>query len=147
MSTTWEGPTDSDGEPCRWHNHYACKCGARWSSQWSCQCDDECPTCGADISPSKSDDLMGEEDGNETVTLTMTLTVADRLKLYHAARAKLLADQEYFGSMTRRDAIAEAASILRTDSGRINPGACVMMMLVPAHNSVPGCTIEESTTD
>ena len=43
----WDGPTDSDGEPCRYINHYHCEeCDVSWTDQWSCACDDECPECG-----------------------------------------------------------------------------------------------------
>jgi hypothetical protein len=35
-------------------NHYACSCGASWDDEWTCACDDECPGCGADISPEDS---------------------------------------------------------------------------------------------
>lgn len=31
---------------------YECDCGCTWEDQWSCACDDECPSCGADVSPS-----------------------------------------------------------------------------------------------
>jgi len=62
---TWTGMTDSDGEPCRFLNHYRCEdcvdpeTGAfvEWEDQWSCQCDDECPSCGNDFSPYKSEDV------------------------------------------------------------------------------------------
>lgn len=45
---------DSSGIPCVWMNTYECDEGhepACWSEVWSCCCDDECPTCGADMSP------------------------------------------------------------------------------------------------
>lgn len=49
---------DSSGNPCVWRNLYACDCseGLRcaWESDWSCQCDDECPVCGASVSPVES---------------------------------------------------------------------------------------------
>lgn len=35
-------------------NVYECECGASWPDEWSCTCDDECPLCGATISPSES---------------------------------------------------------------------------------------------
>jgi hypothetical protein len=36
-------------------NTYECdECGTTWEDVWSCGCDDECPGCGADISPSVS---------------------------------------------------------------------------------------------
>jgi hypothetical protein len=40
-------------------------CNTRWSDEWSCEVDDECPVCGADISPYESvhlRGLMGESD-------------------------------------------------------------------------------------
>jgi hypothetical protein len=50
-----DGPTDTEGQPCRHVNHYECVCGENWTDQWSCQCDDECPVCGRKISPHSSD--------------------------------------------------------------------------------------------
>ena len=39
-------------------NHYTCAaCGHVWDDEWSCAVDDECPICGADISPEDSTDL------------------------------------------------------------------------------------------
>lgn len=36
-------------------NSYHCdKCDVSWDDDWSCGCDDECPNCGADISPDDS---------------------------------------------------------------------------------------------
>lgn len=55
---TWEGPTDSDGEPCFYVNHYRCReCNNDWTDQWSCACDDECSGCGKDFSPIESVDV------------------------------------------------------------------------------------------
>jgi hypothetical protein len=57
-SDIWKGPTDSDGEPCRFVNHYHCEeCDQTWSDQWSCACNDECPSCGAEIEPTESTEL------------------------------------------------------------------------------------------
>lgn len=54
----WDGPVDSDGEPCRLINHYHCDdCGEEWEDQWSCACNDECPTCGHEIEPHESQEL------------------------------------------------------------------------------------------
>lgn len=36
------------------NNSYACECGAEWDDQHCCGCDDECPECGAAISPHES---------------------------------------------------------------------------------------------
>lgn len=58
-------PTDTDGEPCRFTNHYRCDaCDVEWSDQWSCACDDECPECGADVSPHDYDE-EGDEDEDD----------------------------------------------------------------------------------
>lgn len=38
-------------------NNYDCPCGAQWDDIWSCGCDDECPQCGADVSPSESEEI------------------------------------------------------------------------------------------
>jgi hypothetical protein len=33
-------------------NQYAHQaCGVAWESEWDCACNDECPTCGAEIEP------------------------------------------------------------------------------------------------
>lgn len=56
----WDGPTDSDGEPCRFINKYKCDDGhdlVEWEDQWSCACDDECPECGSPIEASSSIEL------------------------------------------------------------------------------------------
>jgi rubrerythrin len=54
----WDGPTDSDGLPCFYLNKYECTdCGIEWEDQWSCGCDDECPSCGRDLSPVESIDV------------------------------------------------------------------------------------------
>jgi hypothetical protein len=61
-------PTDTDGEPCRFTNHYRCDaCEVEWSDQWSCACDDECPECGADISPHDYDEESDDEDERDHV--------------------------------------------------------------------------------
>lgn len=39
-------------------NHYHCNlCEESWQDEWSCQCDDECPSCGKDFPPERSEDL------------------------------------------------------------------------------------------
>jgi hypothetical protein len=54
----WQGPTDSDGKPCRRINHYHCKaCAVSWQDQWSCACNDECPRCYSETEPRKSVEL------------------------------------------------------------------------------------------
>lgn len=62
----WEGPTDSEGEPCLFINRYRhedCKRASKgegppeWTDQWSCACNDKCPNCGAEIEPYESDEL------------------------------------------------------------------------------------------
>ena len=47
---------EADG---RWLiNHYVCSdCGEAWDDEWSCACDDDCPACGATMSPEDSDDV------------------------------------------------------------------------------------------
>jgi hypothetical protein len=43
-------------------NHYRCeKCDVEWSDEWSCMCDDRCPECDAEITPSSSEELEGGE--------------------------------------------------------------------------------------
>ncbi|CAM5769871.1 hypothetical protein [Bosea minatitlanensis] len=55
-------PTDTSGEPCRFLNHYRCDaCDEEWSDRWSCACDDDCPACGASISPFDSDEEEDED--------------------------------------------------------------------------------------
>jgi hypothetical protein len=50
-----------DGEPeCAraWRNYYRCAdCGAHWNMEWSCQCDDDCPDCGATMTPARSEEI------------------------------------------------------------------------------------------
>ena len=54
----WDGPTDSDGAPCRCLNHYRCdNCEQGWTDQWSCACNDSCPSCGAEIEPFDTTEL------------------------------------------------------------------------------------------
>ena len=51
----WDGETDSDGAPCNFENVYECDaCDVSWEDRWSCACDDDCPTCGCAISPTRS---------------------------------------------------------------------------------------------
>jgi hypothetical protein len=51
-SDIWEGPTDDDGAPCRFVNHYTCtECNEVWQDQWSCACNDKCPVCNREIEP------------------------------------------------------------------------------------------------
>lgn len=50
-------------------NQYDCdRCGASWEDDWCCACDDECPQCGADVSPSDS-------EVNDTFTLEVGKTI------------------------------------------------------------------------
>ncbi len=43
-------------------NYYFCKqCDTAWTDEWDCQCDDECPSCGTDHEPYKSEDLEDED--------------------------------------------------------------------------------------
>ena len=56
---------DTSGNPCVWMNSYSCQaCTSEqvdWCDEWSCQCDDECPNCGASVSPVASD-WIGPDD-------------------------------------------------------------------------------------
>jgi hypothetical protein len=39
-------------------NLYRCvPCGIDWADEWSAMCDDDCPRCGGDMSPHRSEDL------------------------------------------------------------------------------------------
>jgi hypothetical protein len=39
-------------------NSYECsRCGENWQDEWSCMCNDRCPNCNLETSPSESDDL------------------------------------------------------------------------------------------
>jgi transcription initiation factor IIE alpha subunit len=52
-------------EPLRFRNFYTCPDdGTRWHDEWSCQCNDRCPTCNKEITPSYSEDLA-KAGGNE----------------------------------------------------------------------------------
>jgi hypothetical protein len=42
-------------------NHFDCDaCEHSWDDEWSCACDDECPICGVDVSPTDSTPLTVE---------------------------------------------------------------------------------------
>lgn len=44
-------------------NRYRCDaCKVEWEDTWSCACDDECPECGADISPYDSECDLDADD-------------------------------------------------------------------------------------
>jgi len=43
-------------EPMEYRNYYK-HCGEEWDDVWSCQCNDECPKCGKEIEPYKSEDI------------------------------------------------------------------------------------------
>ena len=65
-ATTWDGPRDSDGEPCFYLNKYICDgCGTEWEDQWSCACNDKCPNCNAEIEPDSSEWLGSGEEPEE----------------------------------------------------------------------------------
>lgn len=51
-----------------YHNHYECDCGASWDDDWCCGCDDECPQCGADISPEESEEYEVVEEPIEVTS-------------------------------------------------------------------------------
>lgn len=54
---------DSDGEPCRFTNHYHCdRCDIEWSDQWSCACNDRCPKCDRETEPYESDEEEIEDE-------------------------------------------------------------------------------------
>ena len=39
-------------------NHYTCDgCGNEWIDRYSCMVDDECPSCGIDVSPYHSEEI------------------------------------------------------------------------------------------
>lgn len=55
MYVGWSVATDSDGNPCYWHNYYYCEeCKIEWDNYWSCQCDDYCPECDVSYTPCDS---------------------------------------------------------------------------------------------
>jgi hypothetical protein len=61
----WEGPVDTDDEPCRIVNHYECQaCHETWTDQWSCACNDRCPSCNREIEPHESTylDILGNPE-------------------------------------------------------------------------------------
>ena len=43
----------------KYRNFYK-HCGEEWEDEWDSTCDDECPVCGAPISPYKSEDIKPE---------------------------------------------------------------------------------------
>lgn len=43
-------------------NHYHCNiCKTEWEDEWDCQCDSECPSCGRDYTPYKSDEIKSDD--------------------------------------------------------------------------------------
>jgi hypothetical protein len=44
--------------------YYHVECSADWTDDWDCACNDDCPSCGAEIEPYMSVELT--DDGNET---------------------------------------------------------------------------------
>jgi hypothetical protein len=51
-----------EGHP-QFENHYLCsECGATWIDIWYAMCDDKCPDCGAEITPSRSIEITEEVD-------------------------------------------------------------------------------------
>jgi hypothetical protein len=39
-------------------NKYECsECAESWENEWSCMCNDHCPTCNREMTPSDSEDL------------------------------------------------------------------------------------------
>jgi hypothetical protein len=79
-------PRDSEGLFCRFINRYECECGATWEDQWSATCDDECPECGADCSPTDSDELETPM-GNALAWLGETAEVGPTLKTKAASQS------------------------------------------------------------
>lgn len=46
-----------------YRNVYECDgCGQYWEDTWCCGCDDECSNCGADISPTESEEIEVVEE-------------------------------------------------------------------------------------
>lgn len=66
---------DTSGEPIVWENQYECECGETWTDEWSCQCDDECPSCGKDISPISSRWIGPEEVGSEELWASADIAI------------------------------------------------------------------------
>lgn len=49
---------DIIGGEHRFLNYYECdRCGTAWQDEWDAMCDDECPECGAVMTPYESEDL------------------------------------------------------------------------------------------
>lgn len=43
-----------------YRNHYQCdECVLEWIDEWYCAVDVECPTCGSDYTPLKTEDIPG----------------------------------------------------------------------------------------
>ncbi|TXG96149.1 MAG: hypothetical protein E6R08_10275 [Nevskiaceae bacterium] len=44
-------------------NEYHCThCGHEWEDEWTCACDDECPNCGAVMTPLDSEETGSDPD-------------------------------------------------------------------------------------
>jgi hypothetical protein len=85
-------------------NHYRHKeCHVAWLDEWSCCCNDECPKCGGEIEPYKSDDLsvvveevegggwkvsVSPDDAEDHPNYTVTL-FSDKRSARRFARAEL----------------------------------------------------------
>ena len=47
-------------------NFYECvRCGEKWEDEWSCMCNDRCPVCHTEMTPSMSFDLSRNPVGIE----------------------------------------------------------------------------------
>tara|TARA_R110001583_G_scaffold131365_1_gene283097 strand:+ start:251 stop:472 length:222 start_codon:yes stop_codon:yes gene_type:complete len=52
-----ENPYNSIKHEARFINYYECdKCGCEWEDEYDCQPDDDCPNCGTNMSPVRSED-------------------------------------------------------------------------------------------
>lgn len=64
----WDGLCGScaNREEQEFLNYYRCpQCGFKWEDVWTATCDDDCSNCGCrHISPYKSEDFEGEEQGS-----------------------------------------------------------------------------------
>lgn len=50
---------NNDEEARLFRNHYRCgDCDVEWNDLWSCTCNDRCPTCGKEIEPYESEDVV-----------------------------------------------------------------------------------------
>lgn len=96
-------------------NTYECPCGATWTDEWCCGCDDECPECGKDISPTDSEEtevveeaVIGQRDNNARADAALAA-----LKAYIATNTPQYADEPIEDQVS--DLLCDLLHLVRRD--------------------------------